>query len=165
MKYKNAYVLYANESYFDIVSTCAKSIRAFSEVPIIVYLLNCDLIVGVGNSITRSWDCDIDDDEETQMYNMQGHDENFYVNRSSKRIYKLIKERPKIVKDALLNYADNVCYIDSDSVATKHIDNVFNLFNKESIYPYFTNGIYEYLIMNGRGGADDPHSVPGDILS
>jgi hypothetical protein len=159
MKYKNAYVLYANESYFDIVSTCAKSIRAFSELPIIVYLLNCDLIVEVSNTITRSWECDIDTDEMEEMYIMQGKNENFYVNRSSKRIFRLIKERPKIVKDALLNFADNVCYIDSDSVATKHIDNVFNLFNKESIYPYFTNGIYEYLIMNGRGGADDPNDL------
>ena len=150
---KNAYVLYANENYFDIVSTCAKSIRTFSELPIYVYLLNSDKQVDIENTITKRWDCDIDIDEDESMYVKSLENDNFYVNRASKRIYKLIKERPLIVKDAL-KYADNVCYIDCDSVVTPYIDNVFELFNKYSFYPFFTEGIYDYLIMNGRGGAE-----------
>ena len=39
-KFNKVYVLYANEKYFDIVSMAAKSIREFSNLPIIVYLLN-----------------------------------------------------------------------------------------------------------------------------
>lgn len=153
MKYKNAYVLYANENYFEMVTACAKSIRAFSDLPIIIYLLNCYLIVPVSNSITKSWECNIDDDEETQMY-VKEADGNFYVNRGSIRIFKLIKERPKIIKDALINYAENVAYVDCDSVATKYIDRIFELFKEDSAYPYFTDGIYEFLMMDGKGGAE-----------
>lgn len=150
---KNAYVLYANENYFDIVSTCAKSIRTFSELPIYVYLLNSDKKVDISDTITKRWDCDIDIDEDEEMYVKSLENDNFYVNRASKRIYRLIKERPLIVKDAL-KLADNVCYIDCDSVATPYIDNVFDLFNIHSFYPFFTEGIYDYLMLNGRGGAE-----------
>lgn len=152
MKYKNAYVLYANESYFDIVSTCAKSIRTFSQCPIYVYLLNCHKKVEVENTYTKLWECNIDEHEEEIMYVKSFENENFYVNRASKRIYKLIKERPLIVKDAL-KYADNVAYIDCDSVVTPYIDRIFELFNTHSFYPFFTEGIYDFLMMNGRGGA------------
>lgn len=150
---KNAYVLYANENYFDIVNVCAKSIRTFSELPIYIYLLNSDKQINIHNAITKRWDCDIDIYENESMYVKSLENDNFYVNRSSKRIYRLIKERPLIVKDAL-KYAENVCYVDCDSVATPYIDRVFELFNKHSFYPFFTEGIYDYLMINGRGGAE-----------
>ena len=151
MEYPKAYVLYANENYIDIVNTCAKSIKTFSNLPVIVYLLNCDKTVWEADK-TINWRCDIDIEDKEDMY-VKNQDLNFYINRSSKKIYKLIKERPKIVKDAL-RFADNVCYIDCDSVATKYIDRVFDLFNIHSYYPFFSEGIYDYLMLNGRGGAD-----------
>ena len=148
----NAYVLYANENYFDIVSTCAGSIRTFSELPIYVYLLNCNLKVNITGTTSINWQCDIDIEENESMY-VGKEGDNFYVNRASKRIYRLIKERPLVVKDAL-KYADNVCYIDCDSIVTPYIDNVFGLFNTHSFYPFATEGVYDFLFMNGRGGAD-----------
>ena len=151
MKYLKAYVLYANESYIDIVNACAKSIKTFSNLPVFVYLLNSDRSVWEADK-TINWICDIDTEETEEMYLRQG-DLNFYVNRASKRIYRLIKERPLIVKDAL-KMAENVCYIDCDSVATKHIDRAFDLFNSHSFFPFFTEGIYDFLHLNGRGGAE-----------
>ena len=150
MKYPKAYVLYANENYIDIVNACAKSIKTFSNLPVFVYLLNCDKAVLEADK-TINWECDIDADETEQMYLKQS-DSNFYVNRASKRIYRLIKERPLIVKHAL-KMANLVCYVDCDSIATKHIDRAFKLFNEHSFYPFFSEGIYDFLMMNGRGGA------------
>jgi hypothetical protein len=43
--------------------------------------------------------------------------------------------------------------VDCDSIATKHIDRAFKLFNEHSFYPFFSEGIYDFLMMNGRGGA------------
>ena len=63
-KFKKAYVLYANERYFDIVSMAAKSIREFSKLPIIVYLLNCDLKVNLENTLTVNWKCNLEEDED-----------------------------------------------------------------------------------------------------
>ena len=152
MKYPKAYVLYANENYIDIVNTCAKSIKTFSNIPVFVYLLNCDRIVLEADK-TFNWQCDIDVEENGEMYQVY-ENKNFYVNRSSKRIYRLIKERPLIVKDAL-KLAENICYIDSDSIATPDIDMAFKLFSEKSFYPFFTEGIYDYLRVGDRGGAEN----------
>ena len=152
-KYPKAYVLYANENYIDIVNACAKSIRTFSKsrIPVYVYLLNSDSVVPYAD-LTINWKCDIDTDEINEMYFNEG--KNFYVNRSSKRIYRLIKERPLIIKDALNFAADNVCYIDCDSIVTPLIDSVFDFFENESVHPFATEGVYEFLTMKGRGGAE-----------
>jgi hypothetical protein len=39
-------------------------------------------------------------------------------------------------------------------VASPYVDNIFTFYNEESSHPYFTEGIYEYLMVNGRGGAE-----------
>jgi glycosyltransferase involved in cell wall biosynthesis len=149
-KFKKAYVLYANERYFDIVSIAAKSIREFSNLPIIVYLLDSDLKVNIKDTLTVRWECNLEEDEN--MY--EKSNSSFYVNRSSAKLYKLVSQRPDIVRDALVNYAEVVAYVDSDSVATPYIDRIFNLYPPNTTYPYFTEGIYEWMFYNGRGGAN-----------
>jgi hypothetical protein len=48
-----------------------------------------------------------------------------YIDRSDPNIYNILIQRPEIVKHCLLNYADTVAYIDSDSVATHNVDKIF----------------------------------------
>ena len=141
-KHEKAYVLYADDSYYDLVDACCRSIRNFSDYPIYVYMLNSSQKVNVVNTITKRWDCDV----------IHLKKRNDYIVREDKQIYKLLIQRPKIVKDAL-KYADVVAYIDTDSVATKKVNDIFNYFNVDSSHPYFTAGIYDFLIINGRGGA------------
>jgi len=142
-KHEKAYVLYADDSYYDLVDACCRSIRNFSTYPIYVYLLNSDNKVQVENTITIRWDCDVKHLKKR----------NEYINREDKQIYKLLIERPKIVKHALEKFAEVVAYVDTDSVASPYVDRIFDYFNPESDYPYFTKGIYDFLIINGRGGA------------
>jgi len=150
-KHDKAFVLYANESYFDIVKTCVKSIREFSELPIYVYLLNSDLKIDIPNTTTINWQCDLNEYPD-EMYLDAG--ENFYINRGNSIIYQLLIQRPLITKDALKNYAETVVYVDSDSVATPYIDNIFTLYDSYLDYPYFVEGIYDWMHFNGRGGAE-----------
>lgn len=141
-KHKKAYLLYADESYADLVQVCVESIRKFSEIPILVYMLNSDK--KIENTETIRWDCDV-------KHLKQRAD---YIDRSNKSIYKLLIQRPLITKHALENYAETIAYVDSDSVASPYVDNIFTFYNDESSYPFFTEGIYEYLMVNGRGGAE-----------
>lgn len=143
VKWDKAYVLYATESYYDIVKGAAKGIKAFSDIPVIVYMINSNRVVEDAD-ITVRWDCDV----ETVYSNGE------YIDRSNKHIYRMLIERPMVVKDALLKYAKVVAYVDSDSVATQYIDSIFNMYNPKYDYPYFTEGIYDYLHINGRGGAE-----------
>ena len=150
-KHEKAYVLYADDSYYDLVDACCRSIRNFSDYPIYVYMLNSYKKVNVVNTITKKWDCDV----------IHLKKRNDYIDREDKQIYKLLIERPKIVRDAL-KYADVVAYVDTDSVASPYVDRIFDYYNGADIYPFFTAGIYDYLIINGRGGAasrDEMHTT------
>ena len=140
IKFEKAYVLYANAAYFDTVLSCVKSIKTFSDVPIIVYMLNSKL--KIDGALTINWECDIDVIHKQK-----------YIDRTNDEVYKLLIQRPLIVKDALMNYAKSVAYIDADSVATKYVDNIFTMFDNKSVHPYFVEGMYDYLLINGRGGA------------
>ena len=149
-KVEKSYVLYATENYFDIVKTCVKSIREFSNLPIFVYLINSDLKINIKDVVTLRWDLDIDELDDSLMYiNLN---DNFYINRNNKIIYKILIQRPLITKDVLEKYTKTVAYIDSDSIATPYVDNIFELSENRS-YPYFVQGIYDYLHVGDRGGA------------
>jgi autotransporter strand-loop-strand O-heptosyltransferase len=150
IKHQKSYVLYATENYFDIVQMACKSIRTFSNLPIFVYLLNSDLKVDIENTKTINWEFNfsgIDDDKKSYVTN-------YYIDRSSQKIYELLIQRPLIVKDVLENYSNVVAYVDSDSVATQYCDRIFEMYNPKLDYPYFAEGIHEYLHINGRGGAE-----------
>lgn len=147
--HEKSYVLYANEQYFDIVYGCVKSIRTFSKLPILVYLLDSDKKIDIENVTTIKWNTKSLSDENMYL-NSSG---NFYIDRSKNSVYKLLIQRPLIVKDALEKYSDVVAYVDSDSVATQYCDRIFDMYDSSLDYPYFVEGIYDYLIINGRGGA------------
>ena len=152
-KYEKAFILYADDSYFDLVDACCRSIRNSNDIPILVYMLNSDKKVSVMNTITIRWDCDV----------IHLNKRKDFIDREDKQIYKLLIERPKILHHALENYAEVVAYIDTDSVATKSVDSIFDYFDVDSAYPYFTEGIYEYLLVNGRGGADSRDDLSGTL--
>lgn len=149
-KYDKSYVLYANEQYYDIVTSCVKSIRTFSQTPILVYLLNSDKKINVDGVTTINWKTKSYDDNDMYL----DSSDNFYINRSNENIYKLLIQRPRIVKDALEKYSKVVAYVDSDSIATQYCDRIFDMYDSSLDYPYFVEGIYDYLHINGRGGAE-----------
>lgn len=153
VKHEKAFVLYADESYLDLVDACCNSIRNYSDIPIFVYLLNSKAKINVKNTQTIEWQCDV--------IHLKKRKE--YIDREDKRIYKLLIERPKIVAHVLEHYAETVAYIDTDSIVTDKIDTIFDYFDTDSNYPYFTEGIYEYLIVNGRGGAESREDLSGTL--
>jgi len=157
-KFEKSYVLYANEQYYSVVRSCVKSLREFSELPILVYLLDSDLKIDVPNVTTIRWDSNTSDTTSPNSTT-----ENYYINRSDFNIYKLLIQRPAIVKHALENYSEVVAYVDSDSVATQYCDRIFGMYDPNTKYPYFVEGIYDYLIINGRGGASSREDLSGTL--
>ena len=138
-----AYVLYANSSYIPTLRACIKSIKKFSGLPVYVYLFNSDEVIEEATA-TINWKCNVPDIQVIKPY----------IDRRSKSIYRLLIERPMVVKHCLLNYAKTVAYVDSDSVATKYVDRIFDYYPCNESYPYFVEGVYDYLHIDGRGGAD-----------
>jgi hypothetical protein len=154
-KEKKGYVMYTNKKYFEITKKCVKSIRTFSEIPIYVYLLGFKESIDIENVHTINWECELK--ESSDMYMEKGS--NFFINRSNSEIYQLLIQRPLIVKDVLEKYVNTTAYIDSDSIASRWCDNIFNYYNKNLNYPFFVEGVYDYLFLNGRGGAETKENL------
>jgi autotransporter strand-loop-strand O-heptosyltransferase len=153
-KLNRSYLLYGTESYISVLEECAKSIREFSNIHILIYLINSDKKINLENSTTINWEMDL---SETDLYT-QNSDGNFYIKREKNDIFKILTERVKILKDSLLNRSEIVTYIDSDSVATHNIDRIFDLYQNQP-YVMATEGIHDWLHVGDRGGSMDPNDL------
>ncbi len=155
-----AFVYLADEKYFNIVEASVKSIREFSDTPILVYLINSDKKIDISGVKTIRWNVSLPD-STSPMFKTES--DNFYIDRTNSTIYKILIQRINVVRHALENYALTVAYLDSDSVATPHVDSIFRMYDNDSSYPYFVEGIYDWMMYNGRGGADNPNDLSGTL--
>ena len=110
MKVDKAFVLYANEAYYDVVSMAVKSINNVSNIPVIVYMMNCNKSVHDA-SRTIPWTLNSADSSKKD-----------YIDRSDPNIYKLLIQRPAIILDAFENEDDiEFAYPTQRMVMTKDI--------------------------------------------
>jgi autotransporter strand-loop-strand O-heptosyltransferase len=146
-----AFVYLADEKYFEIVQASCRSVREFSSHPIFVYLINSDKQIDVENVKTINWKLSVPRSDDS-MYKTDG--DNFYIDRANSTIYRILIQRINVVRHALENYASTVAYLDSDSVATPEVDSIFDMYDSEKKFPYFVEGIYDWMHYEGRGGAE-----------
>jgi autotransporter strand-loop-strand O-heptosyltransferase len=149
-KVEKSYLLYATENYLDVAKMCIKSIREYSDLPIFLYLINSNKVVNIKDVATINWNVDLVDDN-SERYIQEG--DNFYINRTNKTIYNILIQKPLITKDVLSKYTKTVAFVDCDSIATPYVDRIFDLYDNEKDYPYFVEGIYDFLHVGERGGA------------
>jgi len=149
-KVEKSYLLYATENYLDVAKMCIKSIREYSDLPIFLYLINSNKVVDIKDVATINWNVDLIDDN-SERYIQEG--DNFYINRTNKTIYNILIQKPLITKDVLSKYTKTVAFVDCDSIATPYVDRIFDLYDNEKNYPYFVEGIYDFLHVGERGGA------------
>lgn len=154
-----AFVLSTDKAYFDLAKKCIESIRLHTDTKILLYTIN-------DNDEDNEW-CSGIWDNNVQVINWVAPDvhgfterQNF-IDRSDLDVYKLLIQRPKIMLDAL-TYAKTVAYVDADSIATKYATKIFDFYHNQP-YPLFVNGVYDYLLINGRGGATDPNDLSGTL--
>jgi autotransporter strand-loop-strand O-heptosyltransferase len=160
-KMRRAYVLYGTEAYLPTLEQCALSITAVSDVPVLIYLMGSGAFSTSNNIYNEKcyiipWDIDLTDNN---LYDkdLQG---NFYIKRGKKDIYRILTERIAVIEDALLNHADTVVYVDSDSVATEYLDRIFHMYHGEP-YVLATEGIYDWMFYDGRGACETRDDMTG----
>jgi hypothetical protein len=149
-----AYITHVTRDYLGVALNLAKSIRLFSEIPLIVYCINMeeedqDNFREIENVYTRNIDLDIGEASSTDY--IEEESGNFYINRSSSRIYKILCAKTIAMEMALEEGWGEVCYLDSDCLATPLIDELFDWSNIITDYPIATEGIYEYMIWTENG--------------
>lgn len=162
MKHEKSFILCCNQHYLPIAELTIKSIRKFSDLPIIIYLINSYKEFEYQNVICVKWNYNIREESEIS-YISDNDGGNFFIKREQKSIYDILIQKPLVTKHALENFSEVICHIDTDTVVFSNPDNIFNLYPKDKNYPYFTRGIYDWLFFNGRGGSDDPNNLSTTI--
>jgi autotransporter strand-loop-strand O-heptosyltransferase len=158
-KMQRAYVLYGTEAYLPTLEQCALSINSVSDVPVLVYLMggNFDSDYYINKNVkVVPWDINL---SEKDLYEKDDSG-NFYIKRGKKDIYNILTERIAIIEDALLNHADIVVYVDSDSIATEYLDRIFHMYHGEP-YVLATEGIYDWMFYDGRGACETRDDMTG----
>ena len=151
-KLERSFLLYGNENYLPIIKKTIKSIRSFSDLPIFVYLLNYFEEIDEKNVHVKKLICDIRKSE--RLYENY-EDGSFYIDRNQVEIYDTLIQRPFITKDVLENYSETVCYLDADTTCLPNIEQIFDLYPKNEVVPFFTKGVYDFMYWDGVGNSGD----------
>jgi hypothetical protein len=146
MDLKKVYITHATSKYLQVAHNLAKSIREFSNIPIVIYCLNTDtkdtyIFQNIKDVYIERLTLDIKE-SDVFSYNETG---NFYIDRQNINIYHILSFKIKAIDHALNSGWDEVCYLDSDCIATPIIDELFDYSNKITDYPLSTKGVHEYM--------------------
>lgn len=146
---KKTYITHVTKDYLEVAINLAKSLEKFSSYQLIVYCINLserdkEKFNNFPKVILKNIDLDIEDSPEDYVYSESG---NFYINRSSSRIYKILCSKTIAMEMALEEGWEEVCYLDSDCLATPLVDEIFEWSHIIKDYPIATEGIHEYMII------------------
>lgn len=154
-KFDHAYILYGTENYFQIIECAITSIRKFSNLPIIVYSVNKKFETNQADVYCEvMYNIHLRNNIDDSLYKKDDTNSNFYIKREHSLIYSILIQKPFITIHALENYAKKVFFIDADSVVFNNIDVFFDIYPEDETIPYFTKGVYNYLVYNGLGHGD-----------
>lgn len=149
---KRAYITHATEKYLQVAHNLAKSIRAFSDIPVVVYCIDVDkkdtyMFQNIENVYTEILNLDLDKPVDFPL-NGSG---NFYVNRWDSRSFNVLSAKVLAMKHALESGWGEVCYLDSDCIATPIVDELFDWTSNISNFPIGTKGIHDFMIIFEEG--------------
>ena len=173
---KKAFVSFTNEKYLDLAEQLVKSVKEFSDYPIILYSINCDIPFKYDNLYTKRIDSDfiktpkyIDSGES---FHRKGEDLNVKVDTSKYDIltvdrndintYITLSRKGHVILDALDNGLEEGIFLDADGIVKENIDESFDYFKQATNYPLVGKGLFEFMMLNGKGdpAVGDPLEAP-----
>jgi len=151
-KINKVYITHATSRYIQVAHNMAKSIREFSEIPIVIYCIDTDrkdayIFQNIKNVYVEFLNLGI---KEPEQYNVN-ESGNFYVDRKNLRTYDILSAKIKSIQHALDSGWEEVCYLDSDCIATPLTDDIFDWSEKITDFPLATRGIHDYMIIIDDG--------------
>jgi len=152
---KRAYITHVTEEYLPVARNLGKSLKLFSDLNLLIYVLNAkeksdQFFSDLENVKIRNINLNLENSSSNDYtFNPSG---NFYIDRSRSRIYKILCAKTLAMEMALEEGYEEICYLDSDCIATPVVDELFNWMNLVTDYPIGTAGIHEYMIIIESNG-------------
>ena len=101
---KKTYITHVTKDYLGVALNLAKSIRSFSDLPLVVYCIDLgeestSNLEGIENVFVRRINLNLE--ESTSEDYLSTNSGNFYVNRSSSRIFSILSSKTIAMEMAL----------------------------------------------------------------
>ena len=150
---KRAFITHVTENYLEGAHNLAKSLDIFSDIPLVVYLLDPNQdrsgeFKRYKNVEVREIFLGLEKPKESDyFYTPEG---NFY-SQAGDRIYRIISSKTLAIEKALEEGWQEICYLDSDCIATPLVDDLFEWSPLITDFPIATQGIHQYMIMVENG--------------
>ena len=149
---KRAYITHATKKYLQVAHNLATSIREFSDIPVVVYCIDVDrkdtyIFQNIENVYIEIFDLNLDKPTDFPT----SPTGNFYVDRHDARSFNVLSAKVLAMKHALESGWEEVCYLDSDCIATPIVDELFDWSSGVTNFPIGTKGIHDYMIIFEEG--------------
>jgi autotransporter strand-loop-strand O-heptosyltransferase len=143
------FITHTTSNYENITLNLVKSIKKYSKYDIIVYTIDYDGTDKLQKEVKCiRIDLNIPSlDDDSFINNISG---NFYVDREKIRSYYALGAKV----DAMLHasqFIDEWVYLDSDSIANKNVDDLFEYCSKATEFPLATLGPHQYVLLVKNG--------------
>jgi autotransporter strand-loop-strand O-heptosyltransferase len=146
-----AFITHTTENYEHITLNLVKSIKKYSNYEIIVYTIDYDgSDILQKEVICKRLDLNLPKLDENGFVN--GVNGNSYVNRQHIRTYLTLGAKVDAMLDAS-SYIDEWVYIDSDSIANKNVDDLFDYCELITEFPLATLGPHEFVLIVKSDGS------------
>ena len=144
-----SFITHTTSNYENITLNLVKSIKKYSKYDIIVYTIDYD---GT-DKLQKEAKCIRVDlnlpslEDNSFINNING---NFYVDREKIRSYHVLGAKVDVMLLAS-QFIDEWVYLDSDSIANKNVDDLFEYCSKATEFPLATLGPQEYVLLVKEG--------------
>ncbi len=149
---KRVFITHATKKYLSVAHNLAVSVREFSDIPIVVYCIDVDkkdtyLFQSIKNVYSEILNLNLDKPTEFPS----SPNGNFYVDRHDSRSFNVLSAKVLAMKHALESGWEEVCYLDSDCIATPIVDELFIWTSRITNFPIGTKGIHDFMIIFENG--------------
>jgi len=157
---KRAFITFTNEKYMPLISKLIESVLMFSKYPIIVYTYNFTHDFNHKQVYTKRIDDDVLGIPEYIKDANDITDNIGIVTRNNFNSYYTLSRKPTILTDAMENGLVEGIFLDGDGIIAESVDSMFEYLIECENYPLVGKGLFDYMILNGKGGPNDPLELP-----
>lgn len=155
---KRAFITFSNEKYLPLITKLVESVLEFSVYPVIVYTYNFSHNFNNDRVYTKRIDNDLIGVPKYLYYNI--HTDIGIVDRRNFEAYYTLSRKPTIITDAIENGLEEGIFLDADGIVRDTVDSMFDYLPECEDYPLVGRGLFEYMILNGKGGNQIPLELP-----
>ncbi len=158
-----AFVTFTNSNYVKLAEKLIESIRNVSDLPVILFEVNCQTNFEFPNLIKIPTDVDIQTPEMHKVPDFVSQWERMKdtvklpednigtVDRRNTEAFRTLSYKFKVIMDLLDGGLEEGVFLDADGIANTNIEELFSYCKEIDNYPLATKHVHEYLLWDGRG--------------